>query len=254
MIGQRGLAAGVAVVALALLGGCAESAEDLARQDAREKAETISREVLGIRAIVWKAEELGRRAAARDDLALLRVAGSDVQAAEGVTLTVRVAGHGAETDFYGEPDRTVDVEVCYDMHFKGIHEPGPVERTDCPDGPPIVYDPLPPAPQLPTIEQLKAALPNVAAGGVADEAEVRAALARLALDPRVRIDVASRNGEVGLTLLARDEEQHTKDCRFAHVKPGATLVWRPATVQLQPGELSCAADEALRELGVQPPH
>jgi hypothetical protein len=248
----RRIALGAAACAVVLAGCGAVSPESQARDDAGDKASTIATEVLGTRVQRWSAEELGRRAADRKDMTLLAVAGTKVGEPGGVTLTIQVIGHGADHDFYGTEENAVDLPFCFELHFEDYYGPGPVRSVTCPDLIlPVTFAPPPAPPRLPSLDQLRVALPPQAV----DEASVKASLAKLDLDSRIRVEVSTRDGAVGVTLMARDELNHTYDCRFARILPGATwTVWRPASVQLQAGELACHAGEALAGDGMTPPH
>ncbi|MDI1462561.1 hypothetical protein QEZ54_16435 [Catellatospora sp. KI3] len=232
-----------------LLGGCASSLEDLAEEDARHKAAGIGTAVHGTRNANWTAEQFGRRAAERKDLTLLRVTGKD--AVGGVTLTVKVTGTGEQRDGFGGGTTTADYDFCYTIEIT-LYEAAPPESVDCPAGPPVTYQPLPPPARLPDPDVIAKALT-----GVSDEAAARAAVAELGLDPRITVETVTRGATVGLALRAVDLDRSSFDCRLARLdtaQGGKPEVWRPDSAQLQPGEMSCSAAEAAGALGQRPPH
>ncbi|MBV1855089.1 hypothetical protein [Catellatospora tritici] len=232
-----------------LLGGCASSLADLAAEDAIQKAARIGRDIHGTRNANWTAEQIGRRAAGREDMTLLGVAGKDVSG--GVTLTVKVSGTGAKQNMFGGTSDSATYDFCYTIKVM-LYDAAYPDPVDCPAGPAVTYPPLPPAPVLPDVD----AVAKVFAG-VTDEATARAAVAKLALEPRITVDVVARGTTVGLALRAVDTERATFDCRLARTdtgQGGKPEVWRPDSVYLQPGEMSCTAAEAAGGLGQRPPH
>ncbi|MGC5022506.1 hypothetical protein [Micromonospora sp. DT47] len=81
-------------------------------------------------------------------------------------------------------------------------------------------------------------------------ASVGAVLDGLALDPRVRRDVATAGGHVGLALRA----DRRGACLLARVVGDRVEVWSPSAVQLQPGELSRTGETAAASQGQRSPH
>jgi predicted small secreted protein len=245
---KRGGTIAVVCAAATVLAGCSNTAEDIAKDDASRKATAIGKEIHGTRNLVWTAEDLGRRAAARDDMTLLGVSGKDVQ--DGVTLTMKVSGTGAEPDWFDSGDDAQTFDFCFDVKITRYGGSN-AKSVQCPTTPPVTYAPLPPPPQLPTIEDLAKVL-----SGVTDEATARAALAKLDIDDRIMVDLVVKDGTVGVALKAIDTAARQMDCRMARVLPNAKKpeVWRPASVYLQPGEMSCSAAEAAGGGGQRPPH
>lgn len=238
-------------LAATLLAGCGRSAAENAEDDAARKAAQIGKEIHGVRNDIWTAEDLGRRAAVREDAKLLAIAGSDTGTKDGVTLTLKITGTGADQPLIssGEPEQTF--EFCFDVRITR-YEVGEPRKVACPANAPITYPAQQAAPLLPAEDKLKAALARVT-----DETSARSAIADLQLDQRVRTQYVTRDGVVGVALRADDASAHSFDCRLVRITRGQPVkldVWRPASVYLQPGELSCTAGEAAGGLGMRPPH
>ncbi|MCP2323224.1 hypothetical protein HDA40_001731 [Hamadaea flava] len=235
------------LLATAALAGCS-SAEDRAESDAATKASQVGEAAHGTFNPVQTAEEIGRRVTGRDDATLLAVAGSDTGTKQGVTITIKVVGV-ADAGWW-EPDREDGpaYEFCYDVRITRYEAHKP-KQVPCPAVAPMTYPPLAPEPKLPDPESLQQSFAKAT-----DEAGVREILSKLALDQRVRVDVLVRDGYVGVALRADRTFGHSYDCRLIRIAPVKTEAWRPATVYLQPGELSCTAGEAIGGAGMRPPH
>ena len=235
------------------LTACGEaSPEKQARDDARKKVEAAYEKIAGS-ARIWPADALGRRAN-EAGLEVLAIDGKESGNGEpGVTMVVIVMGHGAKHDFYHQEVDPVDLPFCFRLTFAELHEPHKPEAVDCAGhgNGPIIFPPLPPPPVIPAMDALTAALTGVAP----DVDAVRAALGTLDIDQRIRVDIAARDGAVGVGMLALGSYNERLGCIMVRVAPDGTLeVWRPSRVQFQPGELSCNGTEATGHAGATPPH
>lgn len=160
----------------------------------------------------------------------------------GVTLVLKVTGHGVARGFDHVVLHQADVPICFRLRM-GPKEDDRDDDIDCPAGASL---PVPRDPSLQGVdERLRSALEPVGP----DEAAVRAAVAGLNLDPAIRRDFAVRDGTVGVALRASQY-----DCVIARVAaPGQVKLWRPSHTQLSPGELDCSAGLALSgEFGTSP--
>ncbi|AEV85484.1 hypothetical protein ACWT_4462 [Actinoplanes sp. SE50] len=152
----------------------------------------------------------------------------------GVTLTLRVTGHGVARGFDQVILQQRDVPICFRLTM-GPKDDSRDDDIDCPTGPPLAV------PRDPTLDgvdpRLQAALNPVGP----DEPAVRAAVAGLKLDPGIRQDFAAHDGVVGVALRAG-----RYDCVVARVVArGDVTLWRPSPTQLAPGELDCSAGLAM---------
>lgn len=237
--------------AVLLSAGCAAAggtAEQRATEDARKTAELVGDKLYTAR--VWPARDLAHRAADMDDVEVMRVSGTST-AGPGVTLVIRVPGTGAEGGFV--PDEPITVKRCFRMRFStsGDFRDYGTRHVDCPAGEPVKFEPWPKAPELP-YEKLHKALPRVPAGGRADEAKVRAAVASLRLDPKISREFQTEGDSVGLVLKVRPYLSDAFDCVLARVAPGRTSVWTPPRIQRTLGEAGCTTGNALHPM--PPPH
>ncbi|TMQ92382.1 translation initiation factor IF-2 [Actinomadura soli] len=232
-----------------LITGCVPgtSVEDRAADDAREKARRVGNALHGGR--VWSAQDMGHRAADLDGIDVMRVGGASTGTPEGVLVVVRTSGSAPE-DW---PDTgTVTVKRCFELRFNRHTEWDDTPRkVSCPRGEPIRFTPWPKTPEIPS-GRLERALPRVPAAGAADEAEVRAAVAALRLDPAVRVEFMTRGAVVGVVLSVRPYLSGALDCVLARVAPGRTAVWSPPRIQRMPGEGGCSAGNAIDPM--PPPH
>ncbi|WUH97397.1 hypothetical protein OHR68_28220 [Spirillospora sp. NBC_00431] len=240
----------IAIVLVGLLiTGCVPgaSAEERAVDDARAKARRAGNVLYGSR--VWSAREMGHRAADLAEVDVMRVSGTTTGTPAGVRVTVRTSGSAPE-DW---PDTgTVNVRRCFDLRFSPRTEWDDVPReVPCPRGEPLRFEPWPKTPDIPS-GRLGKALPRVPAGGRADEAQVREAVASLRLDPAVRVEFATRGAVVGVVLSVRPYLSEALDCVLARVAPGRTSVWSPPRIQRMPGEGGCGAGNAIDPM--PPPH
>jgi hypothetical protein len=237
--------AAIVVVGALCLAGCARNqptAQEEARKDALGPAGKVA-SMLGSRQLAWTPEQIGRRAQRINRVAVLAVRGGHANEGDGVTMVIQVVGHGMDAD-----GGSHEFPFCFEIRYAPNTPPAPHE-VPCPAGEPMAFPPAPQPPALPTLDQLKAAL---AASG-ADEDAIRKALA--GLDPRVRLQVTVSGDAAGVAVRSDNPEDFTFNCVMARVRAGqAVQAWSPSRVQLQPGELTCAAGEALAGYGQQPPH
>lgn len=189
---------------------------------------------------LYQSSDYAHSAAQHSDVEVLAVTGQ-THWQTGVTLIVKVAGHGVQHGADGSVIAQRDEDICFKLQL------GPKSDTveadiKCQPG-----DPLPIAkdPSLDGVDdQLSAALQGVEP----NEAAVRRAIASLKLDPAIRQDVAVHDGTVGVALRAAQY-----DCLLARVTTAGAALWRPSHTQLAPGELSCSAQTALSgEFGTNP--
>jgi hypothetical protein len=152
----------------------------------------------------------------------------------GVTLVLKVTGHGVERGFDQVVLHERDVPICFRLQM-GPKKDSRDDDIDCPAGAPLS---VPKDPSLQGVdERLRSALKPVGP----NEAAVRAAVAGLRLDPAIHQDFASSDGTVGVALRASQY-----DCVVARVAArGDVTLWRPSHTQLAPGELGCSAGLAL---------
>ncbi|MFA1541327.1 hypothetical protein [Actinomadura monticuli] len=224
------------------------TAEDRATDDARRTADLAGDKLYTARVIPGR--DLAHRAADLDGVEVMSMAGAST-AGTGVVLVVRVSGTGAPArPYYGEP---VTVRRCFRMRFSTTTEwkDYGTRLVTCPAGAALKFGPWPKTPQIPR-EKLRKALPRVPVGGRADEAEVRAAVASLHLDPAISSEFATRGDVVGLVLRVKPYLSEAFDCVLARVAPGRTSVWSPPRIQRMPGEGGCGAGNAVDP--APPPH
>jgi hypothetical protein len=157
-----------------------------------------------------------------------------------IELLVRVTTTGYYSGWMTEGENITDVR-CYRIVQRDQWDfAGPRERR-CPAGATPVPLPPPPA-QLPAgfEARLAAALTRLPAARRADPAAVQAA-ARAALGGSPATVSTARSGRtVGVAVSASRYE-----CVLAAVDAGVD-VWRPARVDLEPGESGCTAEDAAR--------
>lgn len=226
------------------MAGCGVSGDSPARTAEAEAnardvvAQVVAEPQVGPNSHPRTADEIGRALAGRSEADLIAISGSDTARPGGVTAVLRIAGRGTDGSWL-EPEWVVE-GFCFELRF----------APTAPTSPPSVPYPSPAArPRVPSPDELRAALSATAA----DEAGVRAALARLSVDATVRVDVATGTGAVGVALRFPLEESGRYGCVFARSRTGRVEAWHPANVQTQPGELACLAAESLVGSGMRPP-
>lgn len=226
----------------------AQATEDAATANARTVADRAGDKLYTAR--VWPARDLARRATDLDGVEVMHVGGTSTAGA-GVVLVLRVSGTGPEPGPH--PRESVTVQRCFQMRFSTTTEWHEYETrlVDCPPGAPMDFGPWPKTPDIPE-KKLEKALPRVPAGGRADEAKVRAAVASLRLDPAITREFRTEGDTVGLVLRVRPYLSDAFDCVLARVAPGRTSVWSPSRIQRMPGEGGCSAANAIDPM--PPPH
>jgi hypothetical protein len=248
------LTRGLVVAGVLLTAGCSVPSLPAPEDAARRAATTLARDIYefvdgrdgnGRRGVT--AEDLGRRAARRDDAVLLAVSGERRDQGDGVRLTIRVTATGTgyvDNGGWNGETETATVTACFDLVL-APHDPG-VFPAACPPGGPITYPPLPKLPGdiVTTLQQRLEDL------STKDEQAVRALLDELGLDPAIRRDIGASGTIVGLALRTPEF-----DCVMARVGPTQPAqAWRPSRIQLQPGELACRGAEAAVGAAIHPPH
>lgn len=152
--------------------------------------------------------------------------------------------------------RTDAVTACYSVDFNHYGLAAGPSRVDCPaNASPITPPPTSPV-EIPDsfdqpLRSMLAALP-----GRPTDADVRAALARVmpAASAAPTATVTVQGADVGVAYRTMDADTDNVDCLFGSRVNGTVRVWRPAGVQVRPGELTCSAAEALSLQGTTPPH
>ncbi|SCG42353.1 hypothetical protein [Micromonospora humi] len=182
---------------------------------------------------LYKAEDYAHTAGQEESVAVLRVDG-ETHWQTGVTLVLRVTGHGSGVDDWGARVEGTE-EVCFRLRL-GPKDDDRDDDVDCPAGEPL------PVAKDPSLAGLDDRLRRALTGAGPHESKVRAAVAGLKLDPAVRQEIAVEGARVGVALRASQY-----DCLLARVGPRGAETWRPSHVQLAPGELSCSAGLALSE-------
>lgn len=246
-------AAVLIVLAAFGLTSCADppTAREQALETASASANKVAR-VVGESRLPWTVEQLGRRATAINGVAVLQAEGTTTSAEPGVKLIVRIAATGMDPgDGFLDPGgSTEEFTFCFEVRFAPDHTRTKRE-VSCPQAEPLSFPPAPPPPALPAKEQLDQILRSAGT----DEKAIRAALDALKLDPRVRVELEVRDsGAAGIAARAVDDETRKLSCVMARRRDGEIKTWSPAAVQLQPGELTCSAGEALAGYGITPPH
>ncbi|WP_371614265.1 translation initiation factor IF-2 [Streptomyces sp. NBC_00454] len=220
--------------------GVVDSSEGEATDAAREVARKAGQRLYGQNPRT--AEEVGRSASRIDGVEVLRVKGTSTHDGNGVDVVVRTSGSGYRGWLAREE---VSLQRCFAVRVSPRSEWGEDPRdVACPDGPALTFAPPPEPPRLP-YEELRAKLPRVAEGSLADEGEVRRTLAALDLDPAILTEVKSDGGRVGVLLLVKGNGFDPQDCLLARVGPGATEVWVPPRIHRMPGEGGCTVSNAL---------
>ncbi|MCM0676050.1 hypothetical protein NCC78_15320 [Micromonospora phytophila] len=187
-----------------------------------------------------------RSAARVDGTEVMRIGGARLDGKDGTSLVIRVRGVAPVHDDQGRATGEIlTLPFCFQLSWGTDVTDDRVDEVPCPGTSPVRVSTDPALPGD-VDETLHARLPT---GAAATEAAVRAVVDGIALEPGVRRDVATAGGTVGVALRASQY-----DCVLARVVGAKVEVWRPARVQLAPGELSCTADTAAAGMGRRPPH
>jgi hypothetical protein len=234
MTRTRTLPAAVLVALVALVAGCGSPADGYVE----DAAESVRWRLTGLRG--------------DDALALAHAAesrGAEVLAygttgGEGATVEVRIT----RTEEPAGLNSGSTATRCYRFTHDGWQVDQ--DRIDCDGRPALLLPDMPLPPSLPAglDDSVRAALTDLAARGVTDEATVRDAVVPLAGGPPVVVAVATVGGDVGVAVHVPGQ------CLFGRISGGAATVWRVPRVLAQPGELGCGADHAARGEGTRPPH
>ncbi|MBM7489168.1 hypothetical protein JOD64_000390 [Micromonospora luteifusca] len=244
---RRWVFGGVALLVVALLGAglwrhfdSPESkTHDSAVDDAAKKVDQVLFEFEYDH--LFQAEKYVHSASQHPDIAVLAVSG-ETHWQTGVTMVLRVMGHGVEIGADGSVIDERDEPICFRLQL-GPHDDRRDDDIECPADDPlqVVQDP-----SLSGVdERVKSALQAVGP----DESAVRAAIADLGLDPAIVQEVTAQGGRVGVALRAAQY-----DCILARVTTKGAELWRPSHTQLAPGELRCAAPTALGSNFGKSPH
>jgi hypothetical protein len=190
---------------------------------------------------LYKADDYAHTAGQNPDVQVLSVAGQ-THWQTGVTLVLKVTGHGVVIGADGSVIRERNSPICFRLQL-GPDDDSRDDDIGCPAGKPLS---IPQDPSLDGVDdRLQGALDSVRPS----ESAVRAAVAGLNLDPAIRQDVVAQDGIVGVALRATQY-----DCIVARVASGGARLWRPSHTQLAPGELDCSAGIALSSQFGKYPH
>ncbi|MBE1534227.1 hypothetical protein H4W34_004060 [Actinomadura algeriensis] len=223
--------------------------EDRAAEDAAKTAGEVSRELYD--AADRPAQDIGHLADDIEGVEVLRVR-PDGRA--GAVIVIRVSGSDYED--WPHEQQEVTVRRCFELRIteKAEWDEEP-DGVDCPANAPLTFAPWPEDPEIPSVEEIGKALPQVPDGGTVREAEVREAVESLDLDPGVKVQVGtvpSVQGVVGVVLMAKPYLDDVPDCTLARVAPGGTHIWIPPRIQRTPGEAGCGLGNAVTPM--RPPH
>lgn len=255
------LGALVSALLLSCCGGPAESMDPGARarlDETRRVVDVVSRAISAPRqdSAAGFARAADRTTAAEDGrLAVIGMDDLDPEELEDplarLTFRVHLAGSGE-----GLGTRA-DVTACYVADFSRYGVIGSPRQVDCPAHAAAVS--VPPAPAVPVVPagaeaRVRAALR--AAAGPASPDELRAEILRrvsaLVTDPAPSqppdVTVTVQGADVGAALAG------AHDCLLARRVAGTVEAWRPPSVTVEPGELSCSAGTALAGLAKRSPH
>ncbi|WP_433124664.1 hypothetical protein ACQPWW_20175 [Micromonospora sp. CA-240977] len=235
---RRGILGGVALLVVALVGAGLwrhvhepdDPTHDSAVVDAAKKVDRVQSRFEYDH--LYQADKYVHSASQDPDVAVLTVSG-DTHWQTGVTLVLRVTGHGVEIGADGSVIDERDEAICFRLQL-GPRDDSRDDDIECPPDDPVQ---VAEDPSLDGVDdRLKTALEAVDPDGAA----VRTAIDGLKLDPAIAVDVTAQDGRVGVALRAAQY-----DCILARVTGNGAELWRPAHTQLAPGELSCAARVAL---------
>ncbi|MET8089812.1 hypothetical protein [Micromonospora sp. NPDC005220] len=181
---------------------------------------------------LYQADKYVHSASQDPDVAVLSVTG-ETHWGTGVTVVLRVMGHGLEIGADGSVIDERDEPICFRLQL-GPDDDSRDDDIECP-----VDDPLQ-VTQDPSLDGVDDRLKSALQAAGPDESAVRAAIDDLKLDPAIVPEVTAKDGRVGVALRAAQY-----DCILARVTAKGAELWRPAHTQLAPGELPCATWVAL---------
>ncbi|MEU8179140.1 hypothetical protein AB0B85_31690 [Micromonospora sp. NPDC049044] len=235
---RRGIFGGVLLLVVALVGAglwrYVHSRDDpihgSAVVDAAKKVDRVQARFVADH--LYQADKYVHSANQDPDVAVLKVSG-ETHWQTGVTLVLRVAGHGVEIGADGSVIDERDEAICFRLQL-GPRDDSRDDDIECPPN-----DPLQVA-QDPSLDGVDDRLKNALEAVDPDGTAVRTAIDDLKLDPAIVVDVSAEDGRVGVALRAAQY-----DCLLARVTGNGAELWRPAHTQLAPGELPCAARVAL---------
>ncbi|MDG4781960.1 hypothetical protein O7614_20080 [Micromonospora sp. WMMD961] len=244
---RRVLVGGSLLLAVALVGGALwhyvdrpdDPIHDTAVADAAEKVDRVLFRFEYDH--LYQADKYVHSASQDPDVAVLAVTG-ETHWQTGVTLVLRVMGHGVEIGADGSVIDERDEPICFRLQL-GPKDDSRDDDIECP-----ADDPLQVA-QDPSLDGVDERLKSALGSTGPDEAAVRAAIDGLKLDPAIAQEVTAQDGRVGVALRAAQY-----DCILVRVTAQGTELWRPSHTQLAPGELPCAARIALSSTFGRYPH
>ncbi|WFE53592.1 hypothetical protein [Micromonospora sp. WMMD1155] len=184
---------------------------------------------------LYQADKYVHSASQDPDVAVLSVTG-ETHWGTGVTLVLRVMGHGVEIGADGSVIGERDEPICFRLQL-GPEDDSRDDDIECPPGDPFEVT------QDPSLDGVDEQLESALRGVSPDETAVRAAIDDLKLDPAITQEVTAQGGRVGVALRAAQY-----DCILARVTAKGAELWRPSHTQLAPGELPCAARIALSSM------
>lgn len=234
-------------------GGCgADSAEAYAEDDARDNAKRVGNAMYDTRLV--KVSDIAHHMDDLEGVEVLKISGATSSDSGGVRAVVRIAGSGFRGEGLFQTSGPVTVARCFELTFDGrqIEWDTIPRQVRCPAGAPLTFGPWPRARPIP-LERIQRALPKVGtlpSGRGVEEKNVRAAIAKLNLDPAIRIEVKTRSDFAAGVAFVVDPISPGEpfDCVLASVKPGETKAWTPSRTRRMPGAKGCEADHALQPM------
>ncbi|NMO49659.1 hypothetical protein HH310_00370 [Actinoplanes sp. TBRC 11911] len=181
---------------------------------------------------LYKADDYVHTAGQQPGIAVLSVTGQ-THWQSGVTLVLKVTGHGTERGADGSLITERDAPICFRLQL-GPETDDRDNDITCPPTTPLQIT------KDPSLDGVDNRLPPALRAAGPHEPAVRAALAALHLDPAIHQDVITQNNRVGVALRATQY-----DCIIIRITTKDVQLWRPSHTQLSPGELPCSAGLAL---------
>lgn len=184
---------------------------------------------------VWTAEQLGRQASTLPGVEVMSVSGASIAHAYGVRLVIRVIGHAQAGKVVTE------VPSCFQLRFGRLYRRA-VAATPCPDGTPLRYPPLPPAPTLPALRDLEARVttalaatdPSTPLTGRLRATALSTVVPGLDLALGVRVGISAHADAAGLALDAYDPATYTYSCVLVQAAVAGVFAWQ--VVPAAPGQ------------------